>query len=64
MSAFPHTQGQDETKSSADVKVGFMAKTGNLREKLLLSPTLQTLRRLPTLISPRFSSSASGDATK
>jgi len=36
--------GQDETKLLVDVKVGFMAKTGNLREKLLLSPTLQTSR--------------------
>ncbi|GBF25545.1 hypothetical protein MnTg02_00577 [bacterium MnTg02] len=36
--------GQDETKLLVDVKVSFMAKTGNLRAKLLLSPTLQTLR--------------------
>ena len=35
-------KGQDETKLPADVKVGFMVKTGKLRTKLLLSPTLQT----------------------
>ena len=36
--------GHEETKMPVAVKVGFMAKTGNLRAQLLLSPTLQTLR--------------------
>jgi len=42
---FPESAlGQDGTKSPVDVKVGFMATTGNFKAKLLLSPTLQTLR--------------------
>ena len=36
--------GQYETKLPVEVKVDFMAKTGNLRAKLLLDPTLQTSR--------------------